>query len=136
MTNQDVTNLKIARNFILEIISLAQTTSTELLFQKVIKEAEFKKIFEEVEIPLCRIADQLAVAINQELLTPVTSYQQEIESVCNQVKSTLKNLENPDRLISAFHELVNFFDNIASNKNLYPETSKILSEIKDICNQY
>lgn len=136
MTNQDVTNLKVARNLILEIISLAQNTRTELLYQKVINAEEFTKIFEDVEIPLCRIADEMAIVINQELLTPVTSYQQEIASVNQQVKSTLQSLKNPEILSSKLNELVIFFDNITSNKNVYLETSKILGDITSICNQY
>lgn len=135
MGNQDFTNLKVARNLTIEVINIAKTTREKLLYEKIIPEEQFKKTFEEIEIPLCRIADQMAIIINQELLTPVTSYQQEFESVCNELKSALQNSENPHRLISKLNELTTFFDSIVRNQNVYPDTSKILSEMKSICNQ-
>ncbi|MBC1216371.1 hypothetical protein GNE08_19335 [Trichormus variabilis ARAD] len=136
MRNQDFINLKVARNLIIEVITIARTTREKLLYQEIIPEEEFNKIFEEVEIPLCRIADKMAIIINQELLTPVTSCQQEFESVCNELKSALQNHENPHILISKLNNLTTFFDTIVCNQNIYPDTSTILSDIKYICNQY
>ena len=135
MINEDFTNLKVARNLIIEIISIVLTTREKLLYQRIIQVEEFNKIFEDGEIPLCRIADEMAIIINQELLTPVISYQQEFESVCNEVKSALQNSENPHKLISTLNELTFFFDNIIHNKKAYPDTIKILGDIKSICNR-
>ncbi|WP_185505850.1 hypothetical protein, partial [Trichormus variabilis] len=115
MRNQDFINLKVARNLIIEVITIARTTREKLLYQEIIPEEEFNKIFEEVEIPLCRIADKMAIIINQELLTPVTSCQQEFESVCNELKSALQNHENPHILISKLNNLTTFFDTIVCN---------------------
>jgi hypothetical protein len=136
MTNQDFTNLLIAHNLIFKIIKFVQKVSTGFLYQQKVTKEEFNKIFEDIEIPLCRTADDIAIVINQELLNPVTGYKEEIELACNKVQNALANSETYHRLIILSEELVKFFPNIISVKGAYPESSKILNEIKSICNQY
>ncbi len=136
MKNLEFANLLIARKIIFKIIDLAQEKSQEFLSKDNITIADFDKIFEEIEIPLCVIADDMAIVIHQELLNPVTDCQNEIESVCKQIQESLKNSQNFERLIVILKELVNYFHNIINSKNAYPETSKIFDGIESICNHY
>ncbi|MEH2053376.1 hypothetical protein [Nostoc sp.] len=136
MENQDFNNLLIAHKLIIKTINLEQEISNNLLLNQKITVDNFEKIFDEIEIPLCKIADDIAIVIHQKLLNPVTGYKQEIELICSKIQDTIENSENFQSLITILRKLVNFFDKIINSEDTYPETSKILDGIESICNHY
>lgn len=136
MANQDVTNLLISRGLIIETIPFLRQIRTELLFAEKITKEEFSQIFEEIEIPLRRIADEMAIVINKEYMSPVIIYRRRIKRVTEKLQNVIENSEDFQRLIQTLHELVSYFRQIIAVEGIYPETPKILDNIEFICNKY
>ncbi|MDF5709354.1 MAG: hypothetical protein PUP90_17230 [Nostoc sp. S4] len=136
MTTQDCTNLIISRNLVLETILFVQQTSAKLLFQTNVSKEEFNQIFDDIEIPLFIIADKIAIVIDREILSPVTSYQEEIKIVTQKIQSVIDNCEDFSTLSAISRRLLNFFDDFISTEGRYLDTSKILDNIASICNHY
>ncbi|MBN3957845.1 hypothetical protein [Nostoc sp. NMS8] len=136
MENQDFNNLLIAHKIIIETINSQQEISNSFLLNQKITVDNFEKIFDEIEIPLCKIADDIAIVVHQKLFNPVTGYKQEIELICSKIQDTIENSENFQSLITILRKLVDFFDKIINYEDTYPETSKILDGVESICNHY
>lgn len=136
MMIQDVTSLLICRNLINEIIYFVQTNSAERLFKKEIDEAQFNQIFTDVELKLCEIADEMAIIINEQSVSSVSNYQQQINTTRQKVQEFIENTGNSQILIQKLCELVDYFHNLLSQEEIYQETSKIIDGIKAICTQY
>ncbi|BAZ12569.1 hypothetical protein NIES4071_44000 [Calothrix sp. NIES-4071] len=136
MMLQDVTSLLVCRNLINEIIYFVQTNSAERLFKKEIDEAQFNQIFTDVELKLCEIADEMAIIINEQSVSSVTIYQQQINTTRQKLQEFIENTGNSQILIQKLCELVDYFHNLLSQEEIYPETPKILDGIKAICTQY
>lgn len=136
MMFQDVTSLLICRNLINEIIYFVQTNSAERLFKKEIDEAQFNQLFTDVELKLCQIADEMAIIINEQSVSSITIYQQQINTTRQKLQEFIENAGNSQILIQKLCELVDYFHNLLSREEIYPEISKILDGIKTICTQY
>jgi hypothetical protein len=136
MTVKHCTNLQVSHNLVIETILFVRQTSTKLLFQTNIKKEEFNQIFEDVEIPLCRIADEIGIVIDEEILSPVTSYQEEIKIVTQKIQNVIDNCEDYSTLIAISSKLLNFFREFISSEGTYLDTSQILDNLASICNHY
>lgn len=136
MTVKHCTNLLVSRNLVLEIILFIREASTKLLFQTNITKEELNQIFEDIEIPLCKIADEIAIVIDEEILSPVTSYQEEIKIVTQKTQNVIDNCEDYSTLTTISRRLLNFFREFISTEGTYLDTSKILDNLAFICNHY
>ena len=136
MTLQDVTSLLVCRNLINETISLVQRNSTERLINKEIDEVQFNRIFTDVELKLCEIADEMVIIINEQSVSSVSIYQQQINITRQKLQEFIQNTGTSEILIQKLCELVDFFQNLLNKEEIYPETPKVLDEIKTICTQY
>jgi hypothetical protein len=136
MADLDVTNLLISRGIIIETIPFLRQIRTEFLFAGQITKEEFSQILEEIEKPLRKIADEMAIVINQESMSPVIIYRRRIKSVSAKLQDVIENSEDFQRLIQTLRELVSYFHQIIAVEDVYPETLKILDSIEFICNKY
>ncbi|MBD2413570.1 hypothetical protein FACHB389_03965 [Nostoc calcicola FACHB-389] len=136
MTVKHCTNLLVSRNLVLEIILFVREASTKLLFQTNITKEELNQIFEDIEISLCKIADEIAIVIDEEILSPVTSYQEEIKIVTQKIQNVIDNCEDYSTLTAISRRLLNFFREFISTEGTYLDTSKILDNLASICNRY
>jgi hypothetical protein len=136
MTVKHCTNLLVSRNLVIETILFVRQTSTKLLFQTNIKKEEFNQIFEDIEIPLCKIADEIGIVIDEDILSPVTSYQEEIKIVTQKIQNVIDNCEDYSTLIAISSKLLNFFREFISREGTYLDTSQILDNLASICNHY
>ncbi|WP_138505012.1 hypothetical protein [Nostoc sp. PA-18-2419] len=136
MTIQDCTNLIISRNLVLQTILFVQQTSAKLLFKTNVSKEEFNQMFDDIEIPLFIIADKIAIVIDKEILSSITSYQEEIRIVTQKIQSVIDNCEDFSTLSAISRRLLNFFDDFISTEDTYLDTSKILDNIASICNHY
>ncbi|MEH2070884.1 MAG: hypothetical protein V7K47_22440 [Nostoc sp.] len=136
MMIQDCNNLIISRNLVLQTILFVQQTSAKLLFQTNVSKEEFNQIFDDIEIPLFIIADKIAIVIDREILSPVTSYQEEIKIVTQKIQSVIDNCEDFSTLSAISRRLLNFFDDFISTEGTYLDTFKVLDNIASICNHY
>ncbi|MFN6535236.1 MAG: hypothetical protein RM021_002520 [Nostoc sp. EkiNYC01] len=136
MTVKHCTNLLVSRNLVLEIILFVREASTKLFFQTNITKEELNQIFEDIEISLCKIADEIAIVIDEEILSPVTSYQEEIKIVTQKIQNVIDNCEDYSTLTAISRRLLNFFREFISTEGTYLDTSKILDNLASICDRY
>ena len=135
MNNQDVTNLFISREIIIKIIPFIRQISTEFLFAGQINKKEFSQIFEEIELPLRRIADEMAVVVNEKFISPVNIYRRRVKSVSENLQDVIENSGDFQTLIQKLQDLVDYFQSIILTREAtYPETTIILDNIESILN--
>lgn len=135
MNNQDVTNLFISREIIIKIIPFIRQISTEFFFAGQINKEEFSQIFEEIELPLRRIADEMAVVVNEKFISPVNIYRRRVKSVSENLQDVIENSGDFQTLIQKLQDLVDYFQSIILTREAtYPETTIILDNIESILN--